>query len=237
MAPLPDERRHRAFAYPYDRPAGSFCFEPATATVRPLGDDDRPAERTAVLAIGSNAAPGQLARKFPAGSLDEPILVSTARLVGHDVVYAASLTSYGAAAATIARCRDATVRVHVTWLTEAQLERLDRSEGLDASPPAYHRIALGPDDVELDPVGTTSARPAVVWAYEATAGALRLDATPWALAAVPAERRVWPAYDEAHVLARLAGVVGAADADDVVRRAVDDAETRARWRRLLAGHT
>ncbi|WP_339861722.1 hypothetical protein [Thalassospira alkalitolerans] len=55
----------RAFLYPYDAPDHDFLF--GDGIVSPLPRDsiaDRIAGRTPVLAIGSNRAPVQLARKF-----------------------------------------------------------------------------------------------------------------------------------------------------------------------------
>ena len=55
---------------------------------------------TPVLAIGSNAAPQQLARKFPAERFPGGVLIPVVRAVlqGFDVVYAPLLASYGSCA-------------------------------------------------------------------------------------------------------------------------------------------
>ncbi len=225
----------RAFGYPYDRPAGSFVFDGLTGAVGPLPRRDVAAGRIPVLAIGSNAAPEQLARKFGSGDDAATIPVTTARLRDHDVVFAARLTAYGACPATFVRCDAVAAHVHVTWLTPAQLERMDASEGVHAPEPAYRRVEVAASAVELGPVPGLDEPPAAVWAYESTAGPLRLAATPVALAAIPAERRVWPARSVRAVLAELAAIWGAPDAEAVARTAVGDPVTRDEWNRRLAG--
>ena len=61
---------------------------------------------TPVLAIGSNAAPSQLARKYgggePAGpAMDVAVPCVRLGLYGHDVVYCPLLSSYGSIPATL----------------------------------------------------------------------------------------------------------------------------------------
>lgn len=231
-----DPTLSRAFDYPYQRPAHSFVFDSATGAVGPLHRLD-PAGRVPVLAVGSNAAPEQLARKFTRGDRPGPVPVTVVRLLGHDVVFAARLAAYGACPATFARCAGVVAHVHATWLTPAQLERMDASEGVHGARPAYLRVEVAASEVELDPIPGLADHPAAVWAYEATAGPLRLGSTPSALAAVPAERRAWPALTERAVLARLAEVLGVTDAETVALTAAADAATRDRWNDELARHT
>jgi hypothetical protein len=93
-----------------------------------------------VLAIGSNASPVQLDRKFKPevlkelgpGEGDIPIVRATAW--GIDVVYGAYISSYGAIPATAVQARHARVEVWLTWLTPRQLEYMDRSEGRKTYP-------------------------------------------------------------------------------------------------------
>ena len=57
---------------------------------------------TAVLAIGSNAGPSQLARKFPRETFPSAAVpVLRAMLRGHDVCYAPLISSYGSVTATL----------------------------------------------------------------------------------------------------------------------------------------
>ena len=115
---------NRALDYPYEpithsqilTKAGSIPFDEAATH-----------GRIPVLAIGSNRAPEQLRRKFP--SL-ESLPVEQVELLEHDVVYAARVSGYGAMPATLAHSPGTSVQVAVTWLTSAQLEMMDASEGL-----------------------------------------------------------------------------------------------------------
>ncbi len=52
---------------------------------------------TLVLAVGSNAAPTQLARKFKLGCVPHGVVIPVLRcvLLNFDVVYAPAITSYG----------------------------------------------------------------------------------------------------------------------------------------------
>lgn len=60
----------RAVDYPFDIPTSSFVFHPGTGSAVPFEAADVDADgRVAVLAVGSNASPSQLRRKFPAETL------------------------------------------------------------------------------------------------------------------------------------------------------------------------
>ena len=119
-----------ATGYPYEFPACSYLF--ADHARHPL-PNDLPAElkgRIPVIACGSNRAPEQLARKFQDWPLPLRIPVLCAKLFGFDVVYSAHFTRYGAVPATLHPCPGATVDVAVQWLTPAELERMDATEGI-----------------------------------------------------------------------------------------------------------
>lgn len=216
-----DDVLARALGYPYERPAGSFLFDARARTTRPLPDGVDLAHRHAVLAIGSNAAPAQLVRKFcdrpsPGGVI--PVLPAT--LHDRDVVHAATLASYGSVPATVTDCPGCSVHVHVTLLDDAQLGHMDDSEGVPAS---YARI-----DLPAGAVTAAAPMPTPVSSYESTAGPLVVDGSPIALAAISATGRTFRAMAQADVLALVAtreqttleelvaGVVG----DATYRRAV-----------------
>lgn len=143
----------RALGYPYPRPASSSFVWHAGRT-HPFPDAawrgvpraaDLPvlcpaardalarlaaAGATPVLGIGSNAAPSQLARKFSAeaGCADAVVIATRALLLDHDVTYAALISSYGSATATLTHSPAAAVGVYVTWLSDALLERMHATE-------------------------------------------------------------------------------------------------------------
>lgn len=99
------------------------------------------AGRKPVLAIGSNASPEQLDRKFTPAVLEElgpndgdiPIVRATAW--GIDVVYGAYISSYWAIPATAVRAPpEASVEVWVTWFTRRQRDYMDGKEGRKTYP-------------------------------------------------------------------------------------------------------
>jgi hypothetical protein len=123
-------------AYPFDVPSHSYLWV-AGRTELVLNPDTT--TRKAILAIGSNASPAQLTRKFGddrfvnGSSPDGCIPVIAAEVDGVDVVYGAHLAEYGALPATLVDTPGSCAHVFVTWLTAAQLERMNETEGLGQS--------------------------------------------------------------------------------------------------------
>jgi hypothetical protein len=194
--PGDDALLRRAIDYPYTRPRGSFRFHPGSDRVEPLDESelaDLCRDRHPVVAVGSNAAPEQLARKFPTG---EPVIVVASTLHHHDVVFAARISWYGAIPATLYRSPGTHCEVHTTYLTDDQLEVMDRSEGLGS----------GYDSVLLDrgAITSTVAGSAAPRAYRARPGALCVDGLPRSLAAIPATGRRFPEWTEQAALEWLA---------------------------------
>ena len=137
------------------------------------------AGRTAVLAIGSNAAPSQLNRKFAAAPFrgddaEGTIPVVRARALDLDVVYGALVARYGSIPATALHAPGTEACVFVTWLTDRQLETLHASEGLGR----WYRLA------RAERVRSAGRDLGPVAYYEAIAGPLRLSGVPVGLAAV-----------------------------------------------------
>ncbi|MEU7893663.1 hypothetical protein AB0B45_12440 [Nonomuraea sp. NPDC049152] len=93
--------------------------------------------RHAVVAVGSNAAPSQLHRKFVAGGLRPvvPLTRSTVRGIAPGVSAHVNRNGYVPAAPITARTAS---RLFVLWVDQAQLAVLDRTE------PNYHRRVLPP---------------------------------------------------------------------------------------------
>lgn len=131
----------RAIGYPWARPAGSYRLtgagvEPLAAlgaaereaTIAELGSAD--SGRLAVLAIGSNAAPETLLRKFAhfPDEDDRTTLALTGRLHGFDVGAAAQPTIYGSMPATLFPSPGTAVRATLLWITPAQFTQLAWSE-------------------------------------------------------------------------------------------------------------
>lgn len=132
--------------------------------------------RTPVLALGSNAAPQQLRRKF--GDRNGHIPVSRAVLHDHVVVYSAHFTAYGALPATLFPFGGGTTFVAVTWLDQAQLAVMHASEsvGVNYDYVELEKVKLQHDgDLHLD-------APALIGAYVSRKGMLLHKEQPIRLA-------------------------------------------------------
>jgi hypothetical protein len=219
-----------AAGYPYEFPACSYLFKDHARHPLPLPGDltAELADRIPVIACGSNRAPEQLARKFRDWPNPLRIPVLCARLDGFDVVYSAHFTRYGAIPASLHPCPGATVDIAVQWLTPAELERMDTTEGIGINYDRHHLTGIG---LTVEGFGTIHAAET----YLSRRGALIDQGTPISLAAIPCAGRAWPALDQCCVLElarrRLAP---AATLDSFVHAIVTDAEYRARQTKLLA---
>lgn len=202
--------RARALGYPYSAPPGD-CVWVDGRTVRLAGHDvnavakaladvgaDPRAKRTPVLAIGSNRAPEQLARKFADFPSPCAVIVVKATLAGFDVVYGAGIAGYGAVGgATLAPSPGTTVDVWATWLDDDQLRRMHETEGLGAG--VYGLFDLQKIDLRF----AAGPRWDTVLAYVQRRGALNLGGAPVALAEVPATRRRFQALGQRQLQAIL----------------------------------
>lgn len=187
----------RALAYPYATPERSYLYLGGEAKELPAAGPDL-ADRTPLLAYGSNAAPAALARKLASlPGLEMPVL--QAELEGFDVVYSAHVSPYGAVPATLHECPGAIAPVFVIHPTAEQRALLTASE------PNY-------DLVEVNGIA----------AFRSKHGCLRIDDSPVALAAIRAGGRTLPELDEPaileHVRARLAPDL---ELGEFVRRCVE----------------
>lgn len=180
----------RATGYPYEAPWEPFVqLRHETLGVDEI-EIDRD-ERTAMLAYGSNAAPEVLARKLALS--DQPVLVLPAWLDDFDVVYSAHISPYGAVPATLQRSPGTRVRVHLVYMTSAQV-------GLVAATEPNYEAARIDDAVCRSDDGETIVG---VAAYLSHHGCLLDDGAEVALAAVEATGRSFSARTEAEVLERL----------------------------------
>jgi hypothetical protein len=170
-----------------------------------------PAGLPEVVAFGANADPVVLAAKLGGGA---SVRGRPAVLADHDVVFSAHVSPYGAVPATLVPSPGTSVPVHLLRLAPPGLACLDATE------PNYvrERLAHG------------------IEAYRSRHGALRLDGTPVALAAVPATGRVLPALTQEQILERLRRALEpAADPDAFVLAGVRDHAVRARRTAWLKG--
>lgn len=192
------EKLSRAYGYPYPAPDHDFLFHEQTVSLLDPSFDLN--GRQPVIAVGSNRAPEQLARKFGAEQ-DRTIPVTWAWMHGYDVVYCAHLAGYGSVPATLHGSPETEVRVAVTWLTEVQLERMHETENVGAS---YVYGTFDPDAIDLG-----AGRPAMrAGCYITKRGALALDGAPVALAEIEAKRRRFRSLPQAAKLALLHSMFG-----------------------------
>lgn len=173
----------RALGYPYGAPSGPFV-QLGHRTLEPDEIEVDREARTPVLAYGSNAAPKVLSRKLALS--DQPVLVVPARLRDFDVVYSAHISPYGAIPATLQRSPGTEVRVHVIYMTSAQIGVISATE------PNYEPQLL--EDVECRLEDGEELRE--VSAYVSRHGCLLVDGAELALAAVSASGRTLAAIDE-----------------------------------------
>ena len=235
---LPPSALARALDYPYPRPAGAFVHDAGDHSVHPLDPaavGEWAAGRRPILAVGSNAAPEQLHRKFATFPGDRTVVAVAVEVRDHDVVYAARVTAYGAVPATLVRCPATTVAVWALLLTPGQVVHLDDTEslgqGYEVAAVEASAVAT-PGGAPLDDVVATGG---AVGCYVARLGPMVAGGTPVALAAIRATGRAWPAMTEAEVLARL-GAATRLGVGGFVGRALGDADFRAEVGvRLAAG--
>ena len=130
----------RAIKYPYFAPDYSFSFYKGEF-IKGICDDLN--NRIPILSVGSNRSPYQLKRKF---SLGQDICVTPATLYDSDVVYAASISSYGSMPATQWPSKGTEVDLNVLWLNEEQLEMMHLTAALGV---AYNFVKLKLDSVKI----------------------------------------------------------------------------------------
>lgn len=182
----------RALAYPYHRPPSSFLFSGGVAV--PLTADHAASWLTnereklvPVLAVGSNAAPEQLNRKF-GSSAQVRIPVTLGSLSGADIVYCAYMTGYGSVPATLIESPGVCVSVGITWLNAQQLAQMHQTEAVGSNTD-YGWVSL--DGFELSPsLGLPGGGlPTGLFTYRSRLGLLGINNAPVSLAELPATGR------------------------------------------------
>jgi hypothetical protein len=166
--------------YPYEAPRESYLFH--DGRIMPV-ERARYEQRVPVIAHGSNRAPEQLHRKYghlPGEGSEIPVTFGWLR--DYDVVYAAHVTRYGAVASTLHHASGCQVRVAVTWLNPAQLERMHETEGVHYAYGALKHIDF---DMEAGPQDKLNH----AWLYLSRFGALSDTEQAVGLAALEARSR------------------------------------------------
>jgi hypothetical protein len=197
----------RALSYPWKRPLGSYLlgggglegFEAMSRGRREAVLDrftGADGGRLPVLAIGSNAAPEALERKFAhfEAERDRAVLALTGRLHGYDVGVAAQPTLYGSLPATPFASPGTAVAAAILWVTPAQFTQLTWSE-------LSYRLGRLRARFEID---ETADELGEVLVFASRFGAFCPDGEPVALAAIPAAGRTAPELSQEQLLDRAA---------------------------------
>ena len=130
----------RAINYPYRTPDYAYSFFKGKFIHGIHLDLEK---RIPILSVGSNRAPMQLQRKF---SFNQNICVTPAILYDSDIVYAASISSYGSMPATQWPSIGTTVYLNVLWLTKEQRDLMHLTEAVGV---AYDFVKMKPGTVKI----------------------------------------------------------------------------------------
>ncbi|MER6128725.1 hypothetical protein ABT173_40430 [Streptomyces sp. NPDC001795] len=134
-------------------------------------------DRVPVLAVGSNACPGQLRHKMDESGITSPIPLVKARVTGVDVGVSAHVSLLGYVSASPFHAPGTARELFVTWLDAEQLDVIDASEGVGVPSGPYHRAWLPSSAVSVE-LESGELLPGV-YAYVNRVGVLRNgDGTP-----------------------------------------------------------
>jgi hypothetical protein len=206
----------QAFAYPWERPSGSYLLSSgALAPLESMDAGERDAAiasfaatgsgRLPLLAIGSNGAPATLQRKFAhfEAAADREVLALCGRLHDFDVGVAPQPTLYGALPATLFASPGTAVRASVLWVTPAQFTQLTWSE-------ITYRLGRLRARFEVDE-GAVGFDEVIVFASRF--GSFCPDGEPAALAAISARGRSAAGLSQQELLGLAARMALGAEAD------------------------
>ncbi|MFF0200305.1 hypothetical protein [Streptomyces sp. NPDC005017] len=106
-------------------------------------------DRTPVLAVGSNASPGQLGRKMARAGLSAPVPMVKVRVTGLAVGVSAHVSRMGYVSASPLRAPGAVRKLFVAWLDGEQLAVVDASEGVPLPAGNFRRAWLPAAEVPV----------------------------------------------------------------------------------------
>lgn len=101
------------------------------------------AQRTPLVAVGSNASPGQLRRKFERAGIPAVVPLVWARVTGVQVAHSAHVSAPGYVPAAPVASPGTTARCLMVWVDPVQLACLDATEVSN-----YRRVPM-PEDLEV----------------------------------------------------------------------------------------
>ncbi|MER6027227.1 hypothetical protein [Streptomyces sp. NPDC001851] len=144
---LADAPRDHPLSYPGAWPADSGVLH---------GDRMLPLEhlvyddRVPVLAVGSNACPGQLRHKMAEFGIGSPLPMVRTRVTGLDVGVSAHVSRLGYVSASPVRSPRCLRELFVIWPDLRQLEVIDASEGVPLRDGNFRRAWLPAPDVRIE---------------------------------------------------------------------------------------
>ncbi|MET9732165.1 hypothetical protein ABZZ79_16405 [Streptomyces sp. NPDC006458] len=107
-------------------------------------------DRTPVLAIGSNASPGQVRRKMTLAGLSAPVPMVKVRVTGLAVGVSAHVSRLGYVSASPLHAPGAVRELFVVWLDAEQLAVVDASEGVPLPAGNFRRAWLPAAQVPVE---------------------------------------------------------------------------------------
>ncbi|MFI9248817.1 hypothetical protein [Streptomyces sp. NPDC053069] len=107
-------------------------------------------DRVPVLAVGSNACPGQLRHKMAEFGIGSPLPMVRTRVTGLDVGVSAHVSRLGYVSASPVKSPRALHELFVIWLDRRQLEVIDASEGVPLCDGNFRRAWLPAPDVRIE---------------------------------------------------------------------------------------
>jgi hypothetical protein len=107
-------------------------------------------DRVPVLAVGSNACPGQLRRKMEAFGIVSPLPMVKVRVTGVEVGVSAHVSRLGYVSASPFHAPGHVRELFLTWLDDEQLAVIDASEGVPLPDGNYGRAWLPAPDVRFE---------------------------------------------------------------------------------------
>ncbi|MFF3372448.1 hypothetical protein ACFYXF_05750 [Streptomyces sp. NPDC002680] len=106
--------------------------------------------RVPVLAVGSNASPGQLRHKMAEFDLRAPLPMTRVEVTGVEVGVSAHVSLLGYVSASPFNAPGNVRELFVTWLDPDQLAVIDASEGVPVPTGPYDRVWLPSPDVTVE---------------------------------------------------------------------------------------
>ncbi|MFF4353060.1 hypothetical protein [Streptomyces sp. NPDC001530] len=107
-------------------------------------------DRVPVVAVGSNACPGQLRHKMAEYEVSGTIPMVKARVAAIGVGVSAHVSLLGYVSASPFHAPGTVGELFLTWLDSAQLAVVDASEGVSAAAGAYDRAWLPSSDIRIE---------------------------------------------------------------------------------------